>query len=239
MSRNLARRVVLGLGAATFLAAAWSSPALSIQALQLYVEGATYDSDSESWLTGSSDITLWVIGNTGHYGPIMDVQLTAAFLTSEAGSGSISITSTNTGLLTDPSTPNSPTLNTEPGVGDDGTIPVMSDGNPLPTQGIYGQGTSFAQWNLGDFTLADSPVGDFMGGWPAEFPQVGQINAYSISISGYSMIHFDVFNHVEAVNSVLFGPFSYDASAVPEPGTYLLLGLGLAGCAVLRRRKRA
>jgi hypothetical protein len=176
-----------------------------------------------------------VIGNTSQFGPILDVKLTAAYATGEFGS--ITVTPTTAGLILDPSTPLIPVL--DPTVGADGTIPVKSDGQSLGSHGIYGPGTSFHQWELGDMTLTDSPVGDFGGMFPTDFPATGQVNAYTVTVSGYSALHFDTFNHVEGHKHAYFGPFSHDAeSVVPEPGTYLLLGVGLAGLVTLRGRRR-
>jgi hypothetical protein len=226
---------LVGLVATVALLCGFAPAAEAIPALQIYVEGATYDTDSESWVSGASgSLRLWVIGNVEQFGTIADVKLVAAFRTMEIGS--ISITSTTTSLLTDPSTPAAPTVYGS--VGGDGTLPVMSDGRSLAPHGIYGTGTSFIQWELGDFSMVDSPVGDFITSFPASFPRMGQINAYDITISGYTIVHFDAFNHVEGVNHAIFVPFSHDASAVPEPGSVMLLGAGLVGSALVWRRKR-
>lgn len=209
-------------------------PAQALPVLQMFIEGARYDQDTESWITSSSDLTLWVIGNTGQHGSILDVQLTAAVLTGETGT--ISVSPTATTLLPDPSVSATPILNTS--VGADGTTPIMSNGDDLPSHGIYGAGVSFMQWGLGDMTLTDSQIGDFSGTFPTTLSGTGQINAYNISISGYSMVHFDAFNHVEAPSHVFFGPFSHDTTVVPEPGSILLLGLGLVGGLGWRLRRK-
>lgn len=219
-----------------FAASAFPRPAMALPILQMYIEGARYDQDTETWISNQSNLNLWVIGNVGEYGPIVDVQLAAAFLTGETGS--ISITPSSTTLLPDPSVSATPVFN--PTVGGDGTTPLMSSGDPLPDHGIYGSGVSFSQWGLGDFSLTDSAIGDFSYGFPTSTPTSGQINVYSISITGYSMVHFDTFNHVESPSHVLFGPYS-EASAIPEPTSMLLLAMGLAGAVGLwgRRRDRA
>jgi len=225
------------LGVTGVLSVSATHPASALPILQIFIEGATYDQDTESWVTNQPDLTLWVIGDVAGAGPILDVQLTAAFLTGETGS--VSISPTQTVLLSDPSLSATPILNT--GVGADGTVPVMSSGEALPNHGIYGSGTSFMQWGLGNMTLTDSAIGDFGNGLPGTFTSSGQINAYNISISGYSMIHFDTFNHVESPSHVLFGSSFESVSSVPEPGSLLLLGLGLGGAflGAIRRRPRA
>jgi len=60
------RQIGLALG----LLVAMGSAAHAVPALQLYIEGATYDTDSESWVVSSTDFRLWVIGDVGHTGTI-------------------------------------------------------------------------------------------------------------------------------------------------------------------------
>ncbi|HZL85753.1 MAG TPA: choice-of-anchor N protein [Candidatus Krumholzibacteria bacterium] len=221
----------------TILLVALAGTAVQAQpVLQLYIEGATYDTDSESWVIQSNNMRLWVIGNVAQHGTIQDVKLSAAFLTSE--SGSISLSSSTATLVTDPSLPQAPTQTL--GVGADGTLPVMSDGHSLPAHGIYGAGTSFLQWELGDFDQTDSPVGDFVNSFPGVFPSTGQINVYDVAITGFSMVHFDAFNHVEGSVHAIKAPFSHDAGvATPEPGTLMLLGAGLLGTSMFWRKRRS
>ena len=76
----------------------------------------------------------------------------------------------------------------------DGAIPVRGDGSLLPTHGIYGPGVSFLEFDLGDFTLTDSPIRDYQG-IPTSFPAVGQINVYEVTLTGFpSGIHFDTYD---------------------------------------------
>ena len=168
--------------------------ARAIPILQLYVEGGAYDDASETWVLtppGSSagvPFRLWAIGNIkgpGSKGPISDVKLSIAF--DETFSDlQISLTPSRVGGngvgsyggFIDPTAPGEPVLNTSvktslgivdtgpDGVVTNGGTPMLGDGTNLPTHGIFGEGTAWTEYLLGDFDTADSPVGDFIDSFP-------------------------------------------------------------------------
>ena len=248
--KKIMKRSGLFLGAVALNVLGLVSSAFAIPELQIYIEGATYNSTSETWATSAGSFKLWVAGNVGQKGAIDNVKLSAAVATGEFGS--ISLIPTMTSLLTDPSTPGAPGYN---GLSVDGAVPITGDGSPLPTHGIYGPGTSFYEWSLGNFTLTDSPLGDFSVIYPSTFPKSGQINAYTVAVTGYSLVHFDAYDHYTTIQRgrgphagevtfhYLKAPFSHDAEAnlpavVPEPTTILLLSSGLIGLGAWRRIRR-
>jgi len=183
---------------------------------------------SRTWVINSGDpFKLRVIGDVGAKGPIRDVRLTAAFPTLETGT--ITLSPTTTSGLTDPSTPGTPTT--------DDTIPLKTDESVLPSHGIYGPGTSWNGYELGDFTLIDYPIGDLIDTFPLSFLSNGQMNVYNVIVTGYSMVQFDAFDTIDGETHAKFAPFSNDAvTQVPEPSTLMLIGPGLIGIGIYRWR---
>jgi hypothetical protein len=232
--------------------------------LQLYAEGATYDSSSESWTispAGSSagePFVIWAIGNVGGpggKGTIFNVRLAVVYdaAADDAGGIQIELTPVTTGGFggfVDPSTPIKPyghrTVT-------DGSVPLLGDFRPLPNHGQYGDGRHWQEFKLGDFSLIDSPVADFIGDFPTTmFPDAGQINAYAVRVTNSgthpTRLHFDLYDTVVSKTNVrgVFAPFSHDADLdahiMPEPASLtawslaLIGGASVAGVRRLRRR---
>ena len=70
---------------------------------------------------------------------------------------------------------------------------------------------------------------------------MGKIFKYQIS-TNYNWIHFDAYGFFrESDDKFTFAPNSHDAERsggdVPEPTTMILMGLGLAGVSLLKRKK--
>lgn len=221
---------------ALFAAIAMSnSKAHAVPFLQLYIEGATYDSSGgeETWvfdLSGGSSFRLWAIGNVagpGGAGSIFDVKLSAVYDTS-IGDLEIFLTpSTTSGFngFTDPSTPGIPVNNGT----NIGGLPKLGDGSDLPSHGEYDKNGTTRTWQeflLGDFDLTDSPIEDFITTVPtATSSNQGQINVYDVSIalaagntfSGPLSVHFDLYNHyfseVNGNAKFVNAPFSHDSAS--------------------------
>lgn len=226
------KRLLLGLlsGIAAFVGGTHACEAGPI--LQLYLEGATYDTTSESWVisplgsSGGAPFRLWAIGNVdgpGGKGTILDVKLSAVY-DEIVGPLIIDITPSKTNGyngFTDPSLASAATLLRTV---TDGSTPTLGDGSSMPSHGEYGTGRIWQEFSLGDFNLTDSPYADFSGSTdnptPSKIDGV-QINVYDISVrsaldTGFGEhpfdLHFDLYDHVESANHATFAPFSHDAS---------------------------
>ncbi|MCH7592713.1 MAG: choice-of-anchor N protein [Planctomycetes bacterium] len=228
--------VALAMGAAT---------AQAVPELQIYIEGAVYDSVSETWVLAPSDpldmLRLWTIGNVdgpGGAGAIEDVRLAIAYDSGLTPTFTFTPGTTNGfGGWIDPTTPSAPTyLQTVT----DGSAPLLGDGSPLPSHGIYGAGTDWQEFSLGDFTEITSSIADVIDIFPVPVGLGGHINVYELSLAGTpvgSALHFDLYNSILASGHAKFAPFSHDGAAlVPLPGATVLAVIGFGCVGFVRRR---
>jgi len=218
-TKALSRSVLSVLGVVTALTVLAAAPAAAVPDLQLYVENAYYDDATESWVTADTDFDIQIISANE---ALAGVKLAAALVPNNVDPASGSV-------VLDPVGYGSQTAFTY-------GVPIMGSGAPLPPHGIY------PTWYT---TL---PVGDFAPQYPVYNMQpgesgsaMGQIVNVHVTISGFTHVHFDAYNHtVTCKQKVRFAPFSHDAdSYVPEPGTLALMlsGVGAMFGACLRKRR--
>ena len=216
----------------------------ALPVLQLYVEGATYDVGTQTWVVADSEFTVWVIGNTGQRGDITGLNgLGGVNLVVSAQGGNL------TGLNISPVVASCCSV-VDPSVASNPLATLSGTGhhNVLADHGIFNQsGVVWQNYDLGAFTLTDSLIGDAtQGGWPVDLSGnfVGQINAYRVTMLGdFDVLHFDGYGYINDGNRYVFAPFSHDAEAVPPPritqvpvpATLALFAIG--GLAMLRRRR--
>ncbi len=212
--------------------------AYAVPHLQLFIDGATYDWDTQTWVlatTGSVDLYV-ISAKEEHYDVLVSMAL------SGFGGGNPS------GIVSVSGFDNAPSPWTW-GFGPIASAPGFDGNEDLPPHGVFP--TWFAEVNTEDYGLTGF-VGDVQPGsdfWdptingPGPANAQGQFKVFSLSIDAPlgTSVHFDAYTLIDGKLDE-FAPFSHDASTtiVPEPGTILLMSSGLLGLwlSAIRRRKR-
>jgi len=235
------KKVLIALTALLFFA-----PSLfAVPRLQLYIDGATYDDATETWVTSASTFDLYVIGNGTYDEVFVSMALEGlGELGDPSGSGvDVNGVSYPTGSWTWGYAPLS------------NVAATWNGGQDLPKHDIYP--AWYTEFSAGAFSEVGG-IGDVVAdsaaahGDPYWLPtdgyipggnHLGEYKKFTVSVSGAYGVHFDAYTIADDGTIEYFAPFSHDASyggKVPEPATMLLFGIGLAGTGIVRRlRKKA
>lgn len=227
------------------LVTALASTSFAFPELQLYIDGATYDAGSQTWVASGQNIDLYVIANMDLDDVLVSIALDQNEYTSSMNpDGIASATFDGSTVINDWTWGDAPLATVDP------------DPNNLKDLAGHGVYPSwYAEFNAGNFRVADGGgIGDVepingtyfdpSAGYldPANTNQLGQFKKFSVSLAGAMSFHFDAYTLNEDGSIQYFAPFSHDAGTTtthtPEPATMLLFGLGLAGAGVYRRFKK-
>jgi len=210
-----------------------TSSAIAVPDIQLFIDGATYDWDTQTWVaTTTGSVDLYVISANDTKDDI--------------------IVSLALGQSDDPSLMTVDFGGTiiNPGDWIYGNAPLPPDWNPggdVPPHGIFP--TYFAEVHTGAYGLGMN-IGDVQPGsdfWDPSIPSgpanaLGEYKIFTVDLSGPvgASVHFDAYTLNPDGSVDKFAPFSHDATTtiVPEPGTIILMGSGLLGLGLRAYRKR-
>jgi len=252
------------------LAFPMSQQLLAIPTFQVYIDGGvagSYAGDEDSWFTNESVFDLTVVGT---YGPktITLSEVTLLLSVPDGETGTFSITGGDGATLLTLKTPVGSTGYFNPNANADEALLTNIVGNTgydtknfLPEDQslvnnhypLQDDVSDFLIYGLGEFD-DDGPVHNYNADTtdpeylppPIPFTEnsLGEEKTYSVEITGFSRVHFDVYGYEitdserTVKNTWGIAPGSHDSTyIIPAPGAVLLgsIGVGLVGW--LRKRR--
>ncbi len=194
-----------------------------------------FNGDQDTWFVDTSPFELWAVGA---FHSNTDALLYTRLVVSvpEGQTGSFSIT----------------------GASGTGTNDPAQIGGLYYTTSFFPSGVNFNNHyplkdNVSDFYLFDidpffnvgDPIFDYNaeGGTATLTGSTGQVKEYTVTVSGYDWVHFDMYGlEVSGIDhtwkySWEMNPASHDTTWTPAPGSILLGSIGIALVGWLRRRR--
>jgi hypothetical protein len=211
--------------------------ASAVPTLQLFIEGATYDWGSQTWVTQSGGFDLYVISAENSKS---DVIVSLALAQADIRDN-VNINFGGHQVQSDDWLWGYAPIGNEPD--------AWNGGTDLPRHGVFP--TWYTEMHTGAYDIA-SAVGDVQPNSNGDYwnpstslgqtSAFGQVKRFHVETGGtFSFVHFDAYTLNPDGTIDQFAPFSHDAetiSSVPEPGTLALLSTGLLGLGVYVRKRR-
>lgn len=217
-----------------------SMPTLAQPTFQVYSPDATagdYGPDQDTWFVTSPSFELWAIG-AYHTNETSLTNVTLLVSVPDGETGTISIT----GLYgTQPADP------VYLGFYSDTSFFPSNLNNHYP---LHDDVSDFLIYDLVSFASDEDDIYDYNadnGGSVTLTGSRGEIKEYSVAVSGYTWVHFDLYGLVTTTQGPVWrstwdqdweiSPGSHDVTFIPAPGAILLGGIGICLVGWLRRRR--
>jgi hypothetical protein len=241
---------LLSLVALAALIVGAARPASAIPLLQLEVTNGVYDTVDEDTVATTNAFTMYAYLTPPNNASVADINklLAQTFYISAAISPKVSATNPNLGSFSF----NGTTVNATSDM-TYGTPPMPATfSSDIPSHGIYE--TYFKEFSFKFLAANKSAAYDVQTATQFDAPQPVlpgnkemYYAAFTVDISALNptkQLHFDLYTVSTDKKGTKYlekAPFSHDASSgmhAPEPGTWVMLGTGLAAIAAQIRRRR-